>query len=124
MLSQNEPATTRLVWSPEASLFQVGRRSGGTQEPFIKGPLPLVWIERAAALPGKTIQVALAIWFQVGLEGTQTVKLGQKRVDRFCVSRDARYDALRRLAEAGLIQLVQQPGQSPVVTVILPSKPH
>lgn len=124
MFNQPEPITTRLAWNPATLSHQAGQRPAGNRDPFIKGPLPLWWFEQAAALPGKALHVALAIWFQVGLEGTQTVKLGQKRVNRFGVSRDARYDALRRLADAGLIELVQHPGQSPTVTVIMPGKPH
>ena len=110
--------TKRMQWNAEAGQFQTAAKSQPVTAWFIKGPLPLNWIERAAALPGKALHVALALWFQMGLEGATTVKLGQKRVARFAVSRDAKYDALRRLAEAGLIEVEQRPGQSVQVTLV------
>ncbi len=110
--------TKRLQWKPDAGQFFAGSPTIKTGSLFIKGPLPLKWITRAAILPGKTLHVGLAIWFQVGLEKCQTVKLSQKRVDCFSVSRDAKFDALKRLAEAGLINVEQFPGRSPIITVI------
>ena len=119
MLKQAENIPTmRMQWDPVAGSFQTAVKSQPVTTWFIKGPLPLDWIERAAALPGKVLHVALALWFQMGLEGASTVKLGQKRMSRFSVSRDARYDALRRLVEAGLIEIQQLPGQAPLVTVV------
>jgi hypothetical protein len=114
---ENLPST-RLQWNPMANSFQSVPTPNTSGKRFIKGPLPLEWFEMASALPGKTLHVALAIWFQVGLERTTTVKLGQKRVARFAVSRDAKYDALRRLAEAGLIELEQRPGQAAQITLV------
>jgi hypothetical protein len=114
---ENLPST-RLLWNPTANSFQCAPTPNASGKRFIKGPLPLDWFEMASALPGKTLHVALAIWFQVGLERTTTVKLGQKRVARFAVSRDAKYEALRRLAEAGLIEVEQRPGQSVQVTLV------
>lgn len=110
--------TKRMQWNAEAGQFQSAPTPNTGGKRFIKGPLPLDWFEMASALPGKTLHVALAIWFYVGLERTTTVKLGQKRVARFAVSRDAKYDALRRLAEAGLIEVEQRPGQSVQVTLV------
>ena len=117
----NEPKalqTTRLRWNQETQNFLSAPSTDADKKWFIKGPLPLNWFEVAAALPGKSLHVALAIWFRVGLERQSTVKLGQKVMGRFGVSRDAKYDALRRLVEAGLIEIEQLPGKAPSVTVI------
>ena len=108
----------RLVWDPRTDSFQATARAFNPGKTFIKGPLPLPWFEVAAALPGKALHVALAIWFQVGLERRPTIKLGRALTARFGVSRDAKYDALHRLTAAGLVEVEQQPGRAPLVTVI------
>ena len=116
--SSSDTLSTRLRWNPEACQFMAEMPAHRRDGLFIKGPLPLDWFDVATALPGKTLHVALAIWFQVGLERSPTVKLSQKRLARFSVSRDAKYDALKRLADAGLIEVKQSAGQSPTITVI------
>ena len=35
--------------------------------PFIRGPIPLAWLNVAARLPGKTLNVGLAIWWLAGM---------------------------------------------------------
>ena len=117
MTAQNQPLTTKFVWDAGGQVFQEKENNTSRREGFIKGPLPLSWFAQAAALPGKALHVAVAIWFQVGLERQQTIKLGQKRVARFSVSRDAKYDALLRLEKIGLIEVKRLPGQAPIVTV-------
>jgi len=86
---------------------------------FIKGPLPLSWMTKAAQLPGKTLQVALALWYLSGLQKTQTVRLASKTLEKFGVSRDAKYQALERLALLGLIQVRKSQGKAPMVTLLV-----
>lgn len=85
---------------------------------FIKGPLPLLWMTQAAQLPGKTLQVALALWYLCGLQKTDSVTLASKTAERFGISRDAKYDAIARLVNAGLVTVHQAPGKAPVVTLL------
>ncbi|MCP5278903.1 MAG: hypothetical protein H6935_11155 [Thiobacillus sp.] len=117
MKQHEHTPSTRFVWNAATTRFQVDPSPQQSIRHFIKGPLPLEWIERAAALPGKALHVALAIWYQVGLERQSTITLGQKRLKRFAVSRDAKYDALRRLEQNGLVSVEQLPGKSPKITV-------
>lgn len=84
---------------------------------FIKGPLPLDWMQQAARLPGKTLQVSLALWYLSGLHKSSTVKLASKHLNAMGVSRDAKYEALARLQAAGLVSVDQKPGQAPIVTL-------
>ena len=70
--------------------------------PFICGPLPLAWVNAAGALPGKTLQVGLALWYLSGLCKSRTVRLGSKQLMAMGVARDAKYEALARLRDAGL----------------------
>lgn len=85
---------------------------------FIKGPLPLSWMTQAAQMPGKTLQVALALWFLCGLQKTNSVTLASKTAERFGISRDAKYEAIDRLVKAGLVTVQQTPGKAPVVTLV------
>lgn len=108
----------RHVWNQATQQFvPVVPATGVRPAGFIKGPLPLDWMQRAARLPGKTLQVALALWYLAGLQKSLTVKLSSKPLDAMGVSRDAKYDALARLVAAGLVAVDQKPGQAPIVTL-------
>lgn len=85
---------------------------------FIKGPLPLPWMLEAMKLPGKTTQIALAIWYLAGLTKSNHVKLSPKVVRLFGVSRDAQYDAVARLEGARLIAVTRAPGSALEVTIL------
>jgi hypothetical protein len=81
-------------------------------------PVPLVWLQAAARLPGRALQVGLALWYLVGVTKSTTVRLSSVRLVGFGVDRSAKRRALTALAGAGLIALDQAPGRNPVVTVI------
>lgn len=85
---------------------------------FIKGPLPLDWVQRAAALPGKALQVGLCLWYLAGLTQFKQVRLTSKITEAMGVSRDAKGEALKRLAQAGLVRVEQRPGCAPEVTLL------
>jgi hypothetical protein len=112
----------KLAWCPAARQFKPVHATGtpGAARPpaFIKGPLPLDWMQRAACLPGKTLQVSLTLWYLAGLQKTRTVRLGSKHLAAMGVSRDAKAEALTRLCDAALVHVDQQPGQAPMVTLL------
>jgi hypothetical protein len=110
-------AEKRLTWAPSSGGY-VAQPTRAQTVGFIKGPLPLTWVRQAAALPGKTLHVALTLWYLVGLQKTKTVRLTAKPLTAMGVSRDAKYDALTRLMQAGLVTIEQQPGRVPVVTLV------
>ncbi|MFA7281080.1 MAG: hypothetical protein WC100_13400 [Sterolibacterium sp.] len=85
---------------------------------FIKGPIPLEWIAQANALPGKAGAVGLALWFLVGVKGSQTVKL-TREIERIAgCGRKAIYSALTTLQLAKLIIVQRHSGVRAVVTVL------
>jgi len=84
---------------------------------YIRGPLPMPWLERAARLPGKALAVALLLWFRVGLVGDARVTLTSELLDRFGVGRKAAYAALAALEKAGLIEADRGPGRLPRITI-------
>jgi hypothetical protein len=85
---------------------------------YLRGPVPLAWLQTAACLPGRALQVGLALWYLVGVTKSATVSLSSVRLARFGVNRSAKRRALAALAGAGLITIDQVLGRNPMITVI------
>jgi hypothetical protein len=103
--------------------LQLDRGSGRLQEApkadaYIKGPIPIKWLDKAAKLPGKALNVALALWWLYGMAKRKPFKLTQQALDFMHVGRDAVGDGLTRLEQAGLIQVERKPGQRPAISII------
>jgi DNA-binding MarR family transcriptional regulator len=90
------------------------------KELFILGPIPLEWLAEAAALPGKTLNVAMALYWHHGMTRGKPFKLTRRALEHLNVKRDAAGLGLDRLEEAGLIQVERKPGRRPTVTI----RPH
>ncbi len=86
--------------------------------PFLKGPIPMAWLSEAAKLPGKAINVGIAIWWLHGMAKTKRFKLTGKALDQLGISRDAASCALKRLEAQGLIRVQRAPGQRPAVEIL------
>ena len=86
---------------------------------FLKGPLPLDWLQAAARLPSKALHVGIALWFLVGLQKSHTVQLAPSILHQFGVNRYAGYRALKVLEGEGLITVTRHRGRSPMVTVMV-----
>lgn len=105
-------------WSGEPSLSTTPPRHK-RGEPFLKGPIPLDWLGRAAGLRGKSpVVVALALWFQAGVDKRRTVSLTGSLLGRFGSKRHSGYRGLVKLEQAGLVSVDRRPGRSPVVTLL------
>ena len=102
---QLDASTGKLVDAPKAALF-------------LRGPIPLDWLGSAAALPGKTLNVGIALWWLHGMAKGKPFKLTQKALQTLNVERDAASAALVRLEEAGLIRVVRKPGRRPTVSMV------
>lgn len=89
------------------------------QYPFICGPIDLDWISKAAHLPGKTINVALALMYLSGLNKSKDdLKLTRKIYDHFNISRSAVYGALENMEREGLIEVKKAPGRKNLITIL------
>ena len=86
--------------------------------PFLKGPIPLWWLTRAAKLPGKATALGIALWWLHGMSKDSAVKLTGKALAAMNVSRDAATDGLRRLEADGLVTVQRAKGKRPVVHII------
>ena len=86
---------------------------------FIKGPIPLPWLSRAARLPGKyPIIVGLALWFMAGVLAKREIRVTSGLWTRFGINRKSGYAALRSLEAAGLVKVRSFPGRRPIVTIL------
>ena len=84
---------------------------------FLKGPIPGGWLSLAASLSGKTLHVALACWFLVGLENRRQVKVTKNALAKFGAGTAAGRRGLKRLEAAGLISVERMSGRCPKVTM-------
>ena len=111
-----EPLTNkRLSEITNAGAKRPPRHKG--RERFLKGPIPLNWLTVATQLPGKTLAVAIVIWFKAGLTNTKTFPVCHDLLCDFGVSRHAGYRGLKRLESAGLIGIKRGVGRCPIVTL-------
>ena len=78
----------------------------------------MAWLNAAANLPGKTLNLGLAIWWLAGMAKTKTFKLTGKALKQMKISSDAASDALKRLEKRGLIRVQRSPGQRPTVEIL------
>lgn len=88
------------------------------REHYLRGPIPLKWLQQAARLRGSALQVAVTIWYRAGLEKNGTIRLGNGALATFGVSSDSKRRALITLEEAGLIGVVREANKNPVVTIL------
>jgi hypothetical protein len=85
---------------------------------FLRGPIPLHWLSRAAALPGRSLHVALAVWFMAGLKKTSIVPISNVTSLQFGLDRNAKYRGLEWLEKASLIAVERRAGCAPIVTIL------
>ncbi len=85
---------------------------------FLKGPVPMNWLNAAARLPGKALHMGIAVWHLSGLNrSARTVTLTTTVLREMGIRRTTGYRALAALEQAGLVSVVRQPGRAPVVTL-------
>lgn len=106
--------TTRLQYSDTDNDYVAATPKG---EPFLKGPILLPWIQKSAELPGKALNVVLAIRWLSDMNYGQPIKISKKAMESFGFSNDACADALKRLEAAGIVDIERLPGQKPIVTL-------
>ena len=87
-------------------------------ERFLKGPIPWIWLVRAANLPGRCLHVAMGLWTLAGIKKCRTIRLQRRVFEDLGVQRDARRRALNRLERARLISIARLPGRSLEVTLL------
>ena len=84
---------------------------------FIKGPIPLDWIEVAIPLGRKAINVAMAIWYCYGFKHETEIKLTPTKLKPFRVTTETARTILHKFEAAGLVSVDRKQGRSPLVTI-------
>lgn len=88
------------------------------QELFLKGPIPLPWLTAAAGLPGKALNVALAIRWVSDISKAAEIHVTKAALQHFGLSEDAYRDGLKRLEQAGLVAVLRKSGQRARVSIL------
>jgi hypothetical protein len=86
---------------------------------FLKGPIPLQPIARAARLPGQALAVYLAVHHRAALTRSDTVTLPKGLLEQFGVTRDAKARALHALETASLVAVERNSGKTARVRLLL-----
>ena len=86
--------------------------------PFIRGPIDLGWMTRAAGISHATAVVGLMLWHLRSLQRSRTVRLEPRWYGRFGVHRHTVRRSLVALEQAGLVHVEQQPGLPAEVTLL------
>lgn len=93
-------------------------------ERFVRGPIPYTWLRPALALGGKAGNLALALWWLVGVERSNPVRLTGRVLRDFHISPRAARRLLLRFEQAGLVQVDRQRGRGPIVAVLDAPEPR
>lgn len=96
------------------NLERIKRKKGA----FIKGPIPLWWILRAAHLPGKSLHVGIALWALSGVAKSKTVSVTRLVRRDFGLERYTLYRALKHLEKDHLVFVDRRIGRAAVVTIL------
>jgi hypothetical protein len=109
--------TRKLVWDRTNGTYVPAGKSKHVR--YLKGPVPLSWLQRALDLPGKSINVGLAIWFKAGTHESRTgITVSNELVEAFGADRHAKYRALVQLEHAGLVKIHRAGKCAPRVTLL------
>lgn len=82
------------------------------QGAFIRGPIPLAWLDGALKLPGPTaLRVALALHYQSGIEKSSKVRFTQKLMRLFRVCPRSASRSLNLMQAGGLLRVYHQSGR-------------
>lgn len=93
----------------------VARQQGA----FIRGPIPLAWLDGVLSLPGRgPLVVVLALMYQSELERSPSVRVTHKLLQRFGIPPRTSHDALAKLEAAGLVAVTKRPGRCREVEIL------
>ncbi len=106
------------------SLLVIPNQKGATESTrgpsglFIKGPIPLVWLQKANALGGSTGTVAAGLWFYAGLNKSRRFRIDRRLEQLCCVTRQTRNIVLGRLRSHSLINIYPKRGAYPTIELL------
>lgn len=94
--------------------------------PFLKGPIPLAWLSKAASLRKPALPAGLCLWFQLGVSGQSRIRVSAGVRKKLGLSAGQMLRGLRALSQAGLVRFAKSGrGRCAVVEILdteVPSK--
>jgi hypothetical protein len=87
-------------------------------ELFLRGPIPLRWLQLASTCGQRAEAVALLLWYLAGLQGGSPVKLTRATLELLKVHPRTGRRVLVRMVALGLVRAEFHRGRSPVVTIL------
>lgn len=88
------------------------------KEPFLKGPVPLRWLVKAANLGKCALMVGLIFWYMDGMRSQKTFRMRERDIKGLLkVSKWTVLRGIKRLELNGLIFVLREPGCKLVVTL-------
>jgi hypothetical protein len=85
---------------------------------FLKGPIPMDWLQAAARSPGRALHVAIVLWYHAGVSKNAKIKVNLSRMGAFGLDRHSASRGLKALEEAGLVTVDRAPGRNATVTLL------
>ena len=108
----------------ELPVAQTGKGQSKTAarqlEPFLRGPIPLAWLQRAAnSRSSSPLKVGLVLYHLAGLKKSQQgIVITVKRCEPWGLQRKAVKCGLDELEKAGLVQVDRSIGSAPRVDIL------
>ena len=113
----------RYTWDRGSGEYRKAANVSTVTEHYLRGPIPLTWLETAARLPGQSLAVGVGLWHLAGLRRSQQhLSLSTERLKPFGVSKYAKDRALRHLIAANLVTVDRKKGRSPRVSLVTRNK--
>jgi|HubBroStandDraft_2_1064218.scaffolds.fasta_scaffold476107_1 DNA-binding transcriptional ArsR family regulator len=124
-LIPSEELRRQLAYKPNgiASSY-LYRYRGDKKGRFLRGPIPMTWLEQAGKLPGSALQLGIQIWFLTGMKGKDATPavLNLSKQVAFGLTQPTASRALQALKRAGLVEVELKPGRAPRVRPIVPKE--
>lgn len=111
----------KLALTSSISMQNVNSKNPPRHKPgerFLKGPIPLKWLSKAAQLPGKALHCSIAIYLLAGIRKTRTFPLERTAINELGINRHSVYRGLTALEKHKLINVKRHPGRFPIVTIL------
>jgi len=116
MIPLLNPEQLRLRSVPTIGRTKPPRPRAGDR--FLKGPVPMRWLERAAQQPGRALHVGIALWLFAGLTKSGSIRLSLSRLSGLGLDRHAGSRGLHALEAVGLVAVERHAGRAPRVTLL------
>lgn len=102
------------AWNPSLTGKWVGK-----SQPYLRGPIPWEWLQRATELGGGALATGLAIWHLRALNGSHRFNASLRRLRNWSgLTERSTRTGLHRLEGAELVKVFRAAGKSPEITII------